>query len=290
MLPGPAAAAKIICETCSLDAGPLRISDLLVEIIVAQNWQDDPSVAAEFAERWQPTVLARLRAELTELAERGRPAKFSFNSSSDDIIQGACFVEPLDSPQLIDSKMRRLNYYAYHANLIKLKPTQFELLCGKIIGLLGVKNPIVTRASADEGIDFYGKLELGGFLYPNDLFPTIQKQMDIWLVGQAKHYQATQSGTPELRELVGAIELGRAKVFGSRSSPLLEMEIRVADPVFAIFITTGAISANGWTLLQRSGVLGFDGEMVAAFLADRGAGMNGAAFSEEKFIEWISPA
>lgn len=290
MQPGPAAAAKIICDTCSLNAGPTRVSDLLVEIIIAQSWQADLSVAAEFAERWKSTVLTRLRAELTELAKSGRPAKFSFNSSSDDIIQGACFIEPLDSMQLIESKRRRLNYYDYHSNLVKLTPNQFECLCGKIIELLGVKEPIVTRASADEGIDFYGKLELGGFLYPNDLSPTIQKQMDIWLVGQAKHYQATQSGTPELRELVGAIELGRAKVFGSKISPLLEMEIRVVDPVFAIFITTGTISANGWTLLKRSGVVGFDGEMVAAFLADRGAGMSGAVFCEKDFFDWISRA
>lgn len=111
--------------------------------------------------------------------------------------------------------------------------------------------------------------------------------MDVWLVGQAKHYKATQSGTPELRELVGAIELGRAKVFGSTTSPLDGMDIRVADPVFALFITTGSISSNGWHLLKRSGVIGLDGEMVAAFLADRGVGMDGNKFANVKFMEWL---
>jgi hypothetical protein len=65
------------------------------------------------------------------------------------------------------------------------------------------------------------------------------------------------------------------------------MEIRVVDPAFAVFITTGTISVNDWTLLGRSGVIGFDGEMVAAFLADRGAGMEGGNFSKEKFLSWL---
>jgi hypothetical protein len=65
--------------------------------------------------------------------------------------------------------------------LKSLTPDELESLCGKIIGLLGVRNPVVTRASADEGMDFYGKLELGGLFYSSDLSPTVQKQMNIWL-------------------------------------------------------------------------------------------------------------
>ena len=90
-----------------------------------------------------------------------------------------------------------------------------------------------------------------------------------------------------MRELVGSIELGRAKAFGSSTSPFDGLDIRVADPVFAVFITTGSISANGWSLLKRSGVVGLDGEMVAAFLADRGAGMDGDKFANEKFMKWL---
>ena len=167
-------------------------------MILATDWADDPNVARESAERWEINVLARLRTELTNLNERGRPAKYTFNSSSDNLIQGACFPEPGDSEQLADKKRRRFHYYDYYTALQGLTPRHFELLCGKIIGLLGVLKPVVTKASADEGIDFYGKLALGSFFYPNDLSPTVQQQMNIWLVGQAKHYKATQSGTPEL--------------------------------------------------------------------------------------------
>ncbi|MCI0560930.1 MAG: restriction endonuclease [Nitrososphaera sp.] len=287
MQPGPVAAAELIRDGLSLDAAPRRVVEIVVEISLSKDWVDDPNVAREYAERWETSVLARLRAYLTQLNELGRPAKYTFNSSSDDMVQGACFLEPGDSEQLADKKRRRFHSYDYYSALQKLTPTQFELLSGKIIGLLGVQKPVVTRTSADEGIDFYGKLALGSFFYPNDLSPTVQQQMNVWLVGQAKHYIATQSGTPELRDLVGAIELGRAKVFGSSTSPIEGMDIRVADPVFAVFITTGSISLNGWNLLKRSGVVGLDGEMVAAFLADRGAGMDGDRFASNKFMEWL---
>jgi hypothetical protein len=203
------------------------------------------------------------------------------------MVQGACFIEPMDSEALQEQKERRLRYSDYYAALQDLTPNEFELLCGKLIGLFGVKNPCVTRTSADEGIDFYGHLSLNSLFFPNDLSPTLQKQLKVWLVGQAKHYKKTQSGTPQLRELVGSVELGRARAFGSVSNPLSGLDLRVADPVFMIFVTTGSISINGWRLLERSGVIGFDGEMIAAFLADRGAGMNENEFDANKFKAWL---
>ena len=279
--------AEVISAEMTLGASPRRVVDILEEIILSKNWKNSASEARELAEDWVAKVIVRLRVDLTALNEQGRPARYAFNSSSEDLVQGACFVEPKDSALLVGSKERRLHSDNCYLALQQITPTQFEKLCGKLIGLLGVRKPVVTRASADEGIDFYGKLELGSFFYPNDLTPTVQKQMDIWLVGQAKHYKALQSGTPELRELVGAVELGRAKVFGSKTSPLEGMDIRVADPVFSIFLTTGTISSNGWSLLRRSGVVGLDGEMVAAFLADRGVGVDKGNFSDAQFTLWL---
>jgi hypothetical protein len=61
----------------------------------------------------------------------------------------------------------------------------------------------------------------------------------------------------------------------------------VGDPVFAILITTGTFGANAWRLLQRSGVIGMDGEMLAAFLADRGAGLETVASDRESFFKWL---
>lgn len=287
MKPGPAAVVDYILDGLPLNCRPRWVVDIAVEFSVSQGWDVDENLALERAEKWESHILNRLRIELSQLNERGQPAKFSFNSSSENFIQGACFCEPNDSLALLDKKRRRLRYYDYLAALQHISHDQFELLCGKIIALLGVQNPIVTRSSADEGIDFFGKVSLGSYFFPQDLSPTVQRQMEVWLVGQAKHYRAMQAGTPELRDLVGAIALGRAGAFGSSKNPVPEMKIRVADPVFAVFITTGNISGNGWALLKRSGVIGMDGEMVAAFLADRGAGITTEFFSQEEFVRWL---
>ncbi len=287
MKPGPSLISTRILNTIELDASPRPVVEIVTEIIMAEKWCANGSEARERAERWQKTTLTRLQQELNALQEMGRPARLAFNSSSQYMIQGACFVEPKDSDELKDKKRRRYRFTDYHQAISGLSPHQFEVLCSKLIGLLGVENPIVTRTSADEGIDFYGRLTFDSIFFPHDLSLTVQKQLSIWLVGQAKHYQATQSGTPEIRDLAGAIALGRAGAFGSVESPFVDLHIRVADPVFALFVTTGSLSANAWRLLKRSGIIGMDGEMLAAFLADRGVGMRSSSFEIASFINWI---
>jgi restriction endonuclease Mrr len=261
--------------------------DLISEIALKEGWCTSSADANERAESGEKLALQRLQQELSTLSELGRPVKFAFNSSSPYLIQGVCFIEPADSVELKDSKKRRLRFTDYLEALTDLSPTQFECLCGKLIRLLGVDDPVVSRRSADEGIDFYGKLRLDSVFFPKDLTPTIQKQLSVWIVGQAKHYQSIQSGTPEIRDLVGAVVLGRAGAFGSIDSPLKELDIRVGDPVFALLVTTGTLSSNAWRLMTRSGVIGMDGEMLAAFLSDRVAGLPSTAFDKASFVCWI---
>ena len=287
MRPGPSLIAKYISENLALDASPRDISLITRDIILDKGLAQTATIAEELAAKWGNRILDKLRIDLTTYLETGRPTRYTFNSSSDYFIQGICFVEPSDSLQTAESKNRRLLASNYLSTFSDLTPDDFELLCGKLIGLLGVDNPVVTRHSADEGIDFYGKLSLGSLFYPEDLTPTIQKQLNIWLVGQAKHYQQIQTGTSEIRELVGSVMLGRAHTFGSVNSPLSQLDIKVADPVFCVFITTGQLSKNAWLLLKRSGVIGMDGEMVAAFLADRTAGIVNGNFEHDKFLEWV---
>jgi hypothetical protein len=59
------------------------------------------------------------------------------------------------------------------------------------------------------------------------------------MVGQAKHYQAMQSGTPDIRAVVGSIDLARGKAFGSASDKYPDLYIRVYDPVFYLFFRPG---------------------------------------------------
>jgi restriction endonuclease Mrr len=108
------------------------------------------------------------------------------------------------------------------------------------------------------------------------------------MVGQAKHYPTGQVATPEIRELVGSVELARAGAWSRVSSPYLDMKLRLCDPVFFLFFTTGTISASGWRLLGASGVVGMDGEMLAAFLADHDVGVIGDTFDAPALAEWIA--
>lgn len=287
MRPGPALASRHILDGTELDAPPRPLVEILQDLALDDGWASSSAEAREKAESWHDATLSRLRVEVNRLAEMGRPVRIGFNSSSAYLIQGACFPEPYESDVVKEMKQRRLASDQYFSLFSKLSPYQFEQLCGKLLELLGVSKPTVTRASADEGIDFYGVLELDSVFFPNDLQPTIQKQLRIWLVGQAKHHQLIQSGTNEIRDLAGAVTLGRARAFGSKIPPYQDLHIRVADPVFEILITTGSLSSNAWRLLERSGVIGVDGEMLAAFLADRGVGMHEGEFDSDAFHVWL---
>jgi restriction endonuclease Mrr len=111
--------------------------------------------------------------------------------------------------------------------------------------------------------------------------------MVIWMIGQAKHYIQGQVSTPDIRELIGSVVLARGRAFSSESAQYVDMHIRPCDSVFFLFFTTGRMSSRGWKLLASSGVIGMDGDMVAAFLADAGVGVRDGRFDEEAFKGWI---
>jgi hypothetical protein len=287
MRPGPASISKIITSIINLDAHPRPVVDLITDIILTEGWEENQTMAIEKAENWEANVLKRLEYERNELLEIGHPPRYTFNSSSSYMIQGSCFIEPIDLPEVIESKTKRLRSDDYYNAILDISTIQFEQLCGRIIELLGVEKPVVTRRTSDEGIDFYGKLSLESIFYPRDLYPTIQKHLSIWLVGQAKQYIKLQPSTQEIRELVGSVMLARTNVFGSLNHPYRNLNIRVSDPIFTILISTSSFSANALRLLKRSGVIGMDGNMVAAFLADREVGLIDGHFDKNCFVNWI---
>lgn len=287
MKPGPVLASKIILETTALDAPPQPLVDILSKIAMDQGWVDTDAEAREKAELWHDATLNHLIHEINELSRMGRPARIDFNSSSEYLIQGSCFPEPHETTTVKEAKQRRFLSSSIVKEFEKLSPEEFELLCGRILGLFGVEEPKVTRYSADEGIDFYGLLRFDSIFFPNDLSPTIQRQLNVWLVGQAKHYRRIQSGTSEIRDLVGAVTLGRVRAFSNKIEPYADLNIRVGDPVFALLITTGSLSSNAWRLLNNSGIIGVDGQMLAAFLSDRGIGTEHGEFNSSRFAQWL---
>ena len=287
MKPGPANALKLIAKYLSIDSRPVRARDLLTRICLSEAWEDSRHLAAERSESWENPFLRKAREELSELNRLGRFSAFSFNDSSPYLVQGAVFIEPHDSPEIIQAKENRARHARYAEEIAGLTPKRFEALCAGILSLLGVEQPVLTPLSADEGIDFFGNLSLEQRLLPNPAYVTFVRQMSIWLIGQAKHYSTTQVATPDLRDLVGSIELAKSRTHVGRSPQLGEYCVRLCDPVYYLFFTTGRISADAWKLIDRSGIIGMDGEMIAAFLADQEIGVENGLFKSQTFCHWV---
>lgn len=281
-------AASMLLRQLPITAGPRAIEDWLEDLIIDHRWAADLSDAQVLAERWSARCLGELRSMITDYSKLGRPVKVAFNSVDRNLVQGAAYIEPNDPPEVIMAKHSRVSYDAYQAALARLSPDDFEVLCGGLLDLLTAKDIIVTQRSADEGIDFYGRLHLEQVVGDNP-FRTVVAQMKVWLIGQAKRYSASRACTPDIRELVGSIVLARGKAFGSGDSDkYASLDPKVCDPIYYLFITTGQITAHGWQLLQRSGVIGMDGEMVAAFLANHKRATTAGGYDQAMFDQWMS--
>jgi hypothetical protein len=285
---GPAKIANIISTDITLEALPVPIEDVIRDIINRHpEWE---VVAEEKADLWSEEISKRLGHFSDALIRAGKQPRFSFNSVSDYMIQGSCFVEPRDPSEVKEQKLRRLSSMAYYGFLENLTPQNFEKACAGILGLLGVPEPVLTPYRGDQGIDFFGRMSFGDITWHGPFFPIFESGMIFWLVGQAKHYRDSKVSTPDLRELVGSVTLGRSRAF-AKDSLLRSLNIRPCDPVIMLFFTTGEISADGWALCRKAGIAAMDGEMLSSFLSDKQVGFENTGttteVSEENFLNWV---
>jgi len=288
MKAGPAAVAEMILAELPLDAAPESLDDIVHRRIDEHpEWGYAPE---EKASLWAPKVEEILNQHWNRSLEEGRQPRFAFNSVSSYKIQGACFIEPRDSPEVKRQKRRRLRWRDYYEYLRQLSPEFFELLCVRVLGLLGVPKPHLTPYRADQGIDFFGKMSIGDLTGHGPLFPVFESNLVVWLVGQAKHYLHSKVSTPDIRGLVGSTVLGRSGTY-PKETFLQGLNIRSCDPVVMMFFTTGEISADGWSLCRKAGIAAMDGEMLATFLADKEVGLtkgeNEPRFDQIAFAEWV---
>jgi len=288
MKPGPRLISNIILDAIEIDARPNSLEKVIVDIIENNNaWDLNP---IEKAHEWRDQISSILKNEYNRCIEQGRQPRFAFNSSSEYKIQGACFIEPIDSDDVKAQKSRRLWWKKYYTALRNIDSYHFERLSTKILNLIGVQKPKLTPYSSDQGIDFYGRISFGDLIGHGPIFPVFESDLVVWMIGQAKHYIKSKVATPDIRELVGSAELGKSKTF-AKSGLYSDLNIRVCDPVIMLFFSTGEISADGWELCRRAGVVAMDGEMLANFLADKSIAIvekDGAKeFESRLFEEWL---
>jgi hypothetical protein len=287
---GPARITDIILSNTRLDAAPREVRSILYDILVVRC--SDGTVSGdpvELTDQYLPRVVARISRELSDCAELGRYLRVSFSSVSSEYVQGACFVEERDSHELAESKRRRAKNAEMLAVILSLSPDEFETLCGGVLHILGATNIKVTRHSADDGIDFYGRLNVGSLIGAFGNARTIHQQLDAWFIGQAKRYVEVQVAVDDIRGIVGSIFLAKGKATGTKLSSALEsLKIRPMDPIFALIVTSGFLSSNAWRLVQSSGVVGVDGEMLSELLCERGIGYVEGEVSRAALLQWAS--
>jgi hypothetical protein len=135
--------------------------------------------------------------------------------------------------------------------------------------LLGARQTHLTQRSRDHGIDFYGRLVLGDLDTSKVPFLRFADALQVWIVGQAKHYVGHKVSAPEIRNLVGSINLARFKEYASETDLVEGLRLRSCDPVFALFLTTGTFSRDADRLACRSGVVLKDVGELARLLVDK---------------------
>lgn len=287
MKAGPVVVTDLLHTVVGINDGPRPIQDCVYDVLMAMGWSKDPIETRVKAETIALDVSGRLQQLLNEYRELGRPTYVVFNSSSQDLLQGAAFIEPVDSSDVSAAKKRRRLLNDYHKLLMKMTPDEFEILCKRVLDLMGVRDAVCTPSSGDDGIDFFGRLHLEDVLL-REAFPTVQRQLTLWMIGQAKKYDSTSLSTNFVRELVGSVELARRGVFGTADpETYATLKIKAFEPIFYLLFTTGHITRNTWSVIEQSGVVAMDGAMLAAFLADREI-LPGSAPSESAFQKWLT--
>lgn len=250
----------------SIDCRPQKLTDLIEEAL----WETEPEIRAfELADQYAARVRKRLLQIYCQMVAEGVDPWFEFNSVSPDHVQGPCFIEPCDSELVRSAKAKRLHADPMRSILESLSFEEFEILCAAVASLLGARDFRRTRQSRDQGIDFFARLHLSDYELSGFPFLRFQHNLSVWLVGQAKHYPNGKVSTPEIRNLVGSINLARFKEYASTTELLSEMPIRSCDPVFVVFLTTGTFTRDARQLAENSGVITKDITALANLLADK---------------------
>lgn len=267
MKAGPAAAVEWVNTSLPLDRAPIDPESLLVEIALSHSWCSSKAEAQERAESWRARFVNRLRFQVNDLDREARMLRYEFNGSREDWIQGSCHIESENSQELQASKSRRMFTDDYLVLMRDLSGRQFEAVCRGVLDLIGCSDPVLTPRANDQGIDFFGQISMKGRLNMKYEQVAIDRSMAVWIVGQAKQV-AGKVSTPEVRDLIGAVELARHHISADQERALSGLGMRPFDAVWRIFVTTGEFSRDARNLINDAGLLGYDGLQIATLLAD----------------------
>ncbi len=271
---------------------PERVEVVLARYASALMSPGDLRDSDEVVEEELHDFLTELRHHWNECAaETGRYCPFEFSALDDKVLQGCAWISENDLPSVREQRALLAAQFSPLLQAIRnMDPDDFEALGAGILNVLGVRSAKATTRSRDEGIDFFGRLRMSDFMLQHHALPNVERQLEVWIIGQAKRYVADPVGTASIRELVGSCELARAGIWPIRAttySPAIQ--IRQLDPVYALMITCGQFSGPAWKLMRAAGVVGMDGPMLAQMLALEGqlTDAETGAFDPVRFGDWL---
>jgi HJR/Mrr/RecB family endonuclease len=264
----PTQIKEIILARIDRHHPPILLSQLISDALT-----DGGSVhisdAQEHAEKIFSRVMNGLSQYIETRNELNQSCAICFSESDTIYLQGVDHAHSSDDDDITQLKDARRNAEQLQQKIRKLSPQQFELLMGNLLTGIGVHGVVITSSSSDDGVDFFGRMNLGKFAGQKTLQDHFLNEVEVLIVGQAKRYATSKFKLADVRELVGSVQLLRSQV-SARAKPLEQITAKVADPVVNLFVISNAVSAAGWRLAQRSGVKILDLEKLSILMTDLG--------------------
>ncbi|MGV3511449.1 MAG: restriction endonuclease [Novosphingobium sp.] len=278
-------ASKVVSSIAPFDS-PKPLERLIAAVAMTEGLCD-AGFEDDFAEKWHDRVLIHLRARLEDASEVGKFAHYRLVGLDQRFVGGSCQLLDSDSQEERKAKSQRAQTILIHRALKALSDNEFELLCQKVPVLLKAEPQGTKPQSNDQGIDFYAKVRFGEIVSPTILPTGSEKMLWAWIIGQAKNYERTVVSTAEIRELVGSVSLARAGIYSTSDNPLSGLSMRLCDPVFYMFLTSGRFTKGSIKLMREAGIAYMEGLELSQYLADCGVGIEHGNFCEVRFANWL---
>lgn len=273
---------------------PCRLTDAIERELI-HHFGNAPIAALERAERLSVRVAALINDGMVASLDHGVVPRIILIGTAGDIIAGGCRVFPNDAEPIANLKRNRQQTSPLLTAMRSLTFQEFEQFGRKVLIELGATFAEVTPSSGDEGLDFFGELNVGDLQGHPPPFFKLARDVRLGFVGQAKHYPTRTIGPDVVREVAGAVALAKAGAFSKEAVDLFDrIELKSHSPIQTLLLTTGKISSGAVRLADAAGIIARSGEQLAVFLAEKGVGMSngsaGSVFDPAAFREWLAPS
>lgn len=174
--------------------------------------------------------------------------------------------------------------------LVAMDDRAFELLCGRLLELMGCDRVKVTRGTKDRGIDMLGRLPASTGVLPGAR-RMVLGSLNLVLVGQAKRYGSdSKVGPEEVRQIAGTwtlILLARAngELENHVGEAIDDLGVRAEDPPVPMIVTSSGFTRPAVQEARSGGVVLINGLQLAYALA-----REGVAIEDRGDGEWMVTA